>query len=173
LNEESRGFRRRHHEGLLSAISVGFFLILVGVLFIGTPGLADKVVAFLSHFQTAQVGSTSIYIPAPQNLGDYIDIYLAARQFSLVWGVFLIAMLGARFLFDSPLRRKAQSIGDIVFWLGAVYLIQTFLVLTTQVTPQTIYVTNWFQFWAAIIMLIGISLIARAIFLAAAGLRNI
>lgn len=171
MNEGSRGYQRRHHEGLLSAISVGFFLILVGVLFISTPSLADKVVTFVSHFQTAQVGSTNIYIPAPERLGDHIDIYLAARQFSLVWGVFLIAMLGARFLFDSPLRKKAENLGDIVFWMGTVYLIQTFLVQTTQAT--TIDVTKWFQFWAAIIMLIGVSLIARAIFLAAARLRSI
>jgi len=152
---------------------VGFFLILVGVLFISTPSLADKVVTFVNHFQTAQVGSTNIYIPAPERLGDHIDIYLAARQFSLVWGVFLIAMLGARFLFDSPLRRKAENLGDIVFWLGTVYLIQTFLVQTTQAIPKTIDVTKWFQFWAAIIMLIGVSLIARGIFLAAARLRSI
>lgn len=152
---------------------MGFFLILVGILFISTLSLADNVITFLSHFQTAQVGSTNIYIPAPEHLGDYIDIYLAARQFSLVWGVFLIAMLGARFLFDSPLRRKAENLGDIVFWLGTVYLVQTFLVQTTQATPQTIDVTKWFQFWAAIIMVIGISLIARAIFLAAANLRSI
>jgi hypothetical protein len=166
LNEDSRGYSRRHHEGLLSAISVGFFLILIGILFITTPSLFDKVVAFFSHFQTVQVGNTGIYVPAPESLRDHIDVYLAAREFSLVWGVFLIAMLGARFISDSPLRRKAENIGDVVFWLGAVYLIQTFLVQTTQ--TQTIDVTKWFEFWATIIMLIGVSLIGRAIFLVAA-----
>jgi hypothetical protein len=153
---------------MLSAVSIGFFLILIGVLFISTPNLADSVVKFFSHFQTPQVGNTNIYIPAPEHLGDYVDIYLVARQVSIVWGVFLIAMLGARFMFDSPLRRKAENIGDIVFWLGATYMIQTFLVETTQALPQTIDNTKWFQFWAAIIALIGVSLIARAIFLAVA-----
>jgi hypothetical protein len=152
---------------------MGFFLILVGVLFISTPNLADKVVTFVSHFHTVQVPNTNIYIPAPEHPGDHIDIYLAARQFSLVWGVFLIAMLGARFLFDSPLRRKAQNLGDIVFWLGTVYLVQTFLVAPTQTFPQTIDVTKWFEFWAAIVMLVGVSLIARAIFLAAVRLRSV
>jgi hypothetical protein len=158
---------------MLSAVSVGFFLILIGVLFISTTNLADSVVTFVSHFQTPQVGNTNIYIPAPEHLEDYVDIYLAARQFSIVWGVFLIAMLGARFIFESPLRRKAENLGDIVFWLGATYLIQIFLVAPTQTFPQTIDVTKWFDFWAAIVMLIGVSLIARAIFLAAARLRNI
>lgn len=172
MNEGSRGYPRRHHEGLLSAISVGFFLILIGVLIISTPNLADKVGTFVNHFQTVQVGNTNIYIPAPEHLGDHIDIYLTARQFSLIWGVFLIAMLGARFILESPLRRKAENLGDIVFWLGTTYLVQTFLVAPTQVSPQTIDVTKWFEFWAAIVMLIGVSLIARAIFLAAASLRN-
>jgi hypothetical protein len=173
LHESSIGYSRGHQKGLLSAVSVGFFLILVGVLFISTPSLADKVGTFVNHFHTVQVGNTNIYIPAPEHPGDHIDIYLAARQFSLVWGVFLIVMLGARFLFDSPFRRKAQNLGNIVFWLGAAYLIQTFLVAPTEAFPQTIDVTKWFDFWAAIIMLIGVSLIARAIFLATARLRTV
>jgi len=170
LHQDSRDYMHRHYEGLLSAVSVGFFLILVGTLFITTPNLLDKVSTFLSHFHVVQVGSTNVYLPAPEHLGDHLDVYLAAREFSLVWGVFLIAMLGARFLLDSPLRRKAENVGDIVFWLGATYLIQTFLVAPTQ--TSSIDVTKWFQFWAAAIMFIGISLIARAIFLAIARARN-
>jgi hypothetical protein len=151
---------------------VGFFLILVGTLFVATPNLLDSVVKFLSTFKVVQVGSTNIQIPAPQHLSDNIgkDVYLAARDFSLIWGVFLIAMLGARFLLDSPLRRNAENFGDIVFWLGATYLIQTFLVAPIQ--TSVVDVTKWFEFWAAVIMLIGVSLIARAIFLAGARIRN-
>jgi hypothetical protein len=171
MNQGTREYVRGHYEGLLSAVSVGFFLILVGTLFITTPNLLDKVVTFLSHFHVVQVGSTNMYVPAPEHLGDHLDVYLAAREFSLVWGVFLIAMLGTRFLLDSPLRRKAENIGDIVFWLGATYLIQTFLAAPTQ--TSSIDVTKWFEFWAALIMFIGVSLIARAIFLAAVRTRNI
>lgn len=140
-------------------------------MFVSTPNLLDKAVTFLSHFNVVQVRNTNIYVPAPEHLGDHIDVYLAAREFSLVWGVFLIAMLGARFLFDSPLRRKAENIGDIVFWLGATYLIQTFLVAPTQ--TSLIDITKWFEFWAAVVMFIGVSLIARATFLAAVRARNI
>lgn len=171
MNKDSREYVHGHYEGLLSAVSAGFFLILVGTLFITTPSLLDKVVTFLSHFHVVQVGSTNMYVPAPEHLGDHLNVYLAAREFSLVWGVFLIAMLGARFLLGSSLRRKAQNVGDIVFWLGATYLIQIFLVAPTQ--TFSINVTQWFEFWAAVIMVIGISLIARAIFLAAARARNI
>jgi hypothetical protein len=174
LNQGSRGYGHRHYEGILTAVSVGFFLILIGsfgTIFITTANLLDKVVTFLNQFKVVQVGSTNIYVPAPEHLGDHIDVYLAARNFSLIWGVFLIAMLGARFLLDSPLRRKAENVGDIVFWLGATYLIQTFLVAPTQ--TSVIDVTKWFEFWASVIMFIGVSLIARAIFLAAAREMNI
>jgi len=171
LSQGSRGYTRGHYEGILSAVSVGFFLILIGTIFVTTPNLLNKIVTFLNDFGVVKVGNTNIYIPAPQHLGNHIDVYLAAREFSLVWGVFLIAMLGARFLFDSPLRRKAENIGDIVFWLGVTYLIQTFLVAPTQ--TSIIDVTKWFEFWAAVVMFIGVSLIARAIFLAAVRARNI
>lgn len=48
----------------------------------------------------------------------------------------------------------------MVFWLGASYLVGTLLNETTMME-------DWFVFWAAIIMLIGVSLIVRAIILAA------
>ena len=168
MSGDLRGYSRGHHEALLSALSVGFFFVLIGILVITTPNLSDKVVTFLSNWQTHQIGTTNINVPVPENLGEHIDVYLAARDFSLVWGIFLAAMLGARFLLGSPTRRKAQNVGDIVFWLGAAYMNQTFLVETTQALPPTIDDMKWFQFWAAIIALIGVSLIVRAIFLVVA-----
>jgi hypothetical protein len=179
LNQGSTGYTHRHYEGILSAISAGFFLILVGTLFLTTSSLIHDLNTFLGHFNVVQIGNTNIQVPAPQHLGDNLDavqnVYLAARQFSLVWGVFLIAILGARFLLDSPLRRKAENVGDIVFWLGATYLIQTFLVAPIQASGvvDSEIAMNWFEFWAGVIMFIGVSLIARAIFLAAARERNI
>jgi hypothetical protein len=155
---------------MLSAVSVGFFLILIGVLFITTPGLFDNVVNFVNSFKMEQVANTKIYVPAPQNLVDYGDIYEVARQFSVIWAVFLVAMLGARFILGSSLRRLSENVGDIVFWIGAAYLIQTFLVAPTQ--ASTIDTTAWFRFWAAVIALIGVSLIVRGIFIAAARLRH-
>jgi hypothetical protein len=172
---------RGHYEGILSAISVGFFLILVGTLFVASPNLLHDVNIFLSNFRVVQVGNTNIHVPTPQSLGNQNtysamqDVYLAVREFSLVWGVFLIAVVGARFLLDSPLRRKAENVGDIVFWLGATYLLETFLVAPTQASliPDSDLAIDWFKFWAGIVMLIGVSLIARAIFLAATRARNI
>lgn len=46
LSSGSRGFSNRHKEGLLSAVSIGFFLILVGTLFVLNPDLPNKIVDF-------------------------------------------------------------------------------------------------------------------------------
>lgn len=165
MNQDSRR-KRSHHEGLLSAVSIGFFLILIGVLFITTSNLSNSVTNFFSHFTSQQVGNTGIYVPIPQNVESYGDIYLTARQFCVIWGLFLVGLLGARLVLGSPTRRLAENVGDIIFWLGAAYVTETFLVASTVVTLK------WFEFWTSIIMLIGVSLIARGIFLAAARLRR-
>jgi len=163
---------RWRYEGMLSAISVGFFLILIGVLFITTPNLLKNIQDFLNSFKINQVPSTNIYFPTPKTLADpnALNVYQAARQFSVIWGIFLVAMLGARLILGSTLHRLSENIGDIVFWLGAAYVIQTLLVATTQ--ASTIDTTIWFRFWALIVALIGVSLIARGVFLAAARLRH-
>lgn len=166
MDEGLRRYSHRHHDGLLSAVSIGVFFVLVGMLFISIPNLFDSLTNFVNHWHTVQIGTMNINVPVPENLGDHIDVYMAARDFSLVWGLFLAVLLATRFIFDSPTRRKAENVGNIVFWLGATYLIQTFLVETTQ--ALTIDNRKWFEFWAAVIALIGVSLIARAIFLALA-----
>ncbi len=168
MTEPSREVWSEHHEGLLTAVSVGFFLILIGSLFIITPNLFNKVVDFLSHFTSRQIRTTNIYAPVPENFSAHLDVYTAARLFSLVWGVFLIAMLAVRFILGSSLRQKAENLGGVVFWLGAAYLIQTYLVQPAQASGLTAtdYVRDWFEFWALIVALIGVSFIARGIFLA-------
>lgn len=158
LNQSTKRTSRGYTEGLFSAISAGFFLTLIGIFFVIVPKLYDKIVAFFQDFDVVHVPNMGeVLLPAPQNPSAHLTVYSTAEQFSIVWGVFLIAMLAARFLAHSPKRKKADNLGDIVFWLGAAYFIQTMLIDTTE----------WFGFWATIIMLIGVSLIVRAIYLAA------
>ena len=156
----SEGFTRRNREGLLSAISAGFFLVLVGFIFIVTPNLYDKIVSFFQDLTLVNVGSlpNNIMLPQPSTIAQHVTVYTAVEQFSLVWGVFLVAMLAIRFLVSSPMRRRAENLSDIVFWFGTAYLIQTWLIGQSR----------WIEFWALILMLLGISLIVRAVFLAAA-----
>lgn len=165
MNDSLRGFSHRHREGLLSAVSAGFFLILVGMLFVATPKLFDDATTFFSNFNVTQVPNTEIRLPAPIEppsnssvRAANLAVYTAVEQFSVGWGIFLAAMLAIRFVYHSPSRRKAENLGDTVFWFGTAYLTQKWLIDTT----------NWFPFWSTIIILIGLSLIVRAIFLAAA-----
>jgi hypothetical protein len=157
----SEEYTHRHREGILSAITVGFFFILVGIFFIVTPNLVDKITNFFQDIVSVNhIGAlpSSIYLPQPADVSAHIAVYSAVEQFSLIWGVFLAAMLVARFLTHSSTRRQAQNLGDIVFWLGTGYLIQAWLVDRQE----------WFEFWALIVVLLGVSLIGRAIFLALA-----
>lgn len=159
LNESSKGFSRRYREVLFNAISAGVFFILVGAIFITTPNLFDKIIDFFRDFDIVRVPNMEILLLAPASPGTHLVVYSAATQFSFVWGLFQIVILALRFVARSPLSKKTETMSDLVFWLGASFLIRTFLNETTTAT-------TWFVFWAGVIMLIGVSLIIRAIILA-------
>jgi hypothetical protein len=160
----SERFPRSHKEGILSAISVGFFFVLIGFIFIITPNLIDRMVDFFQDITFVNVARlpSNFYLPRPVIIGAHVTVYSAVGQFSLAWGVFLVAMLVIRFATGSPIRKRAENLGDIFFWFGNAYLIRTWLIGESK----------WFEFWALILMLLGISLIVRAVFLAAAGARG-
>lgn len=162
MSEYSYWFSRRHREGLISAISAGFFFVLVGAIFITTPSLFERIFDFFRDFGIVTVPNMAvIYWIAPRHPWTHIAVYTALQQFSYIWGFFQMVILALRFVARSPVSKKAETAGNLVFWLGAGgYLIGTFLKETT--TKEM-----WFAFWATIIMLIGLSLIVRAIILAA------
>jgi hypothetical protein len=54
----------------------------------------------------------------------------------------------------SPIRRTAETVGNLVFWLGTSYLVTTYL-------NESATINQWFVFWAGIIVFVGLSLIAR------------
>jgi hypothetical protein len=163
LNEDTRTYYRHYREWMFAAISAGFFFILVGMIFVTRPGLYDGLRTFFngSEWTNTTVGNTNITFPVPANPGSsaHVEVYTAAFEFSLAWALFQILILALRFFVDSPQRRKARTISSAVFWLGTAYLISTYLNSVT--TNQT-----WFIFWAAIVVLLGLSLIVRAIALA-------
>jgi hypothetical protein len=127
--------------------------------FVTVPNLFKEIVDFFQDIKAVQVPHLdNVYLPAPQDPRAHLVVYSTAMQFCLIWGIFLIAFLAARFFVHSPTRKKADNLGDIVFWLGAAYFSQIWLVDTTK----------WFEFWSVIIILIGVSLIVRAVFSAVA-----
>jgi len=153
----------KYRESLITAISAGFFLILLGTLFIITPPLFNRIIDFFRNFTPlVQVPNTIIYLPAPTRPLDHRIVYTAVEQFAFAFGVFQIVILALRFAARSPVDKKAETVGNLVFWIGVGYLTRTILLLQPTRWPE---LTTWFVFWAAIFMLIGVTLIIRAIIL--------
>ena len=151
---------RWYGEGLISALSVGAVLILIGIFFVTHPNLWGNIVDFSKNINTIRVSGTSIFLPAPTVPSSHAALYAAASQFELGVGILQVVILAARFLVHSRIRRIAVTVGNLVFWFGASYLTGMYLNSTT--TQEM-----WFLFWASIVILFGVSLIVRAMILIA------
>ena len=71
-----------------------------------------------------------------------------------------VIVLVLRFAMHSPVTRIAETVGNIVFWLGTAYLVTTYL-------NDTANINKWFVFWAGILVFLGLSLLARGFVLLA------
>ena len=143
---------RKSQEGLFTAISAGFFLLLMGILFVITPNLFESIIDFFEDFKLIDVPNTNIIFPGPEFPRSHLTVYQAAGQVCVALCVFQILILALRFIIPSLWGKRAETVGNFVYWAGAAFLIQYFLVDSTQ----------WFIFWSMIVILAGVSLIARA-----------
>jgi hypothetical protein len=159
-NSSAHTYPYKAGEGIISAISVGAVFILIGTIYVTTlpTSLWDKIVNFFTSFNTAQVPSTTIYLPVPAVPAAHTVVYNAAFQFCLGIAILQILLLTLRLLWHSPIGKTAETAGNLVYWFGASYLVFTFLNSSTTVT-------TWFAFWAAILVALGVSMIARALVL--------
>jgi hypothetical protein len=164
---ENNDMPAKYQEGLFTAISVGFGLLLLGALFITTPNLFDKVIAFFKDIGVFEVPNTNMLFLAPESTNIHSVVYQAAEQFSIALTVFHVIILALRFIIPSPLSKKSESVSSLVYWAGASLLIQSFLIENAPITR-----TNWFEFWSLIIVLAGISILARAAFMAVARIQQ-
>ncbi|MGE5533718.1 MAG: hypothetical protein ACM3UN_05160 [Bacillota bacterium] len=145
------------HEGLITALSIGGFFIILGSVFAFTPGIAQKTNTFFSDLTTVTFpfgspGST-VSLLAPAHPAEHHDFYTAVMNFLIGVGVLQIVILVLRLVVHSRIGRIAQSVGDLIFWMGAAIAANVFLLAGTH--------NGWFQFWSTLIVLIGLSLIAR------------
>jgi hypothetical protein len=146
-----------HQESILNAISVGTVFILLGVVYVFAlpTSLWDRVVGFFGSLTTRQFPGTGISLPVPINPSNHIVFYNALFQFCLGIGLLQILVLLLRLIWRSPVRRTAETTGNLVFWLGASFMVATFLNASTTTSL-------WFAFWGALLLIIGFSLLARA-----------
>lgn len=145
------------NEGLITALAIGGVFIILGLVFALTPDIPHKTNVFFSDLTTATYpfggpGST-ISLLAPAHPAEHTAFYTAVVNFLLGVGILQIVILALRFYVKSPVRRIAETVGNLIFWLGAAVLANVLLLAGT--------LNGWFQFWSAIIMLIGVSLIVR------------
>jgi hypothetical protein len=149
---------RAFGESIISAISVGTFFIIIGTIYVTTlpTSLWDKTVDFFSSMTGSPVPGTSVYLPAPANPAAHAVFYNAVFQFCVGIAILQIILIALRLMFKSSASKTSETAGNLVFWFGASYLVATFLNSSTTLTM-------WFAFWAAILIVMGVSLIARAV----------
>lgn len=153
---------RKIGESLISVISVGAVFILFGVVFVlaHPRSLWDSIVTFFSSFTLRSVPGIGISLPAPVNPAAHAVFYTAAFQFCIGLGILQVILLALRLMTYSPISKTAETFGHLVYWFGSSYLITTYLNNTTTIS-------RWFMFWAGILIILGLSLIARAVVLLA------
>lgn len=146
-------------ENIIGAISAGAIFILIGTIYVTTlpTSLWDKIVDFFQSFEVVKLSDT-LSLPAPAAPGTHAVVYNAAFQFCIGIAILQIILLALRLMMHSPISKTAETIGNLVYWFGASYLVPTFLNSATDVSA-------WFAFWAAIIIILGVSMIARAVVL--------
>jgi hypothetical protein len=144
-------------ERVYSAISAGAFFILIGIVYvINLPyNLWNAIVEFFSNFTLAQVPRTGVYLPAPVSPASHAVLYGAVFQVCIGLGILQIIMLMLRLTWQSPIGKTAETMGNLVYWFGSAYLVAIYLNSTTTMS-------NWFVFWAGILIILGLSLIARS-----------
>jgi hypothetical protein len=145
--------RRREGQDKLSLASVGFFFLLIGVIWVITPDLSQKVIDFFKDFKLEKEIFPNVFLPAPARPYRHIVVYTALAQFCFVFGLFQIAILVLRFFFREPLDKVAGAFSGIVFWLGAGFV-------SNLLAARTI---EWFGFIGWLIVLIGLSLVVRSL----------
>ncbi|MGD8505331.1 MAG: hypothetical protein PVF15_01540 [Candidatus Bathyarchaeota archaeon] len=133
-------------------ISFGFFLILVGFIWLNTPGLKDAVVTFFRDFHLGEAFQ-DIYLPAPRSPQNHEVVYTAFQQFCIGIGLFQIVILVLRFALGSSINDKAGTISSFVFWLGLAFFVGFLLTATI----------GWFGFLAGFIVVAGLSIIVRGL----------
>ncbi|MGA3111466.1 MAG: hypothetical protein ABSE15_05455 [Candidatus Bathyarchaeia archaeon] len=159
-------------EGVIAAVSTGFFFILIGIIFVINQNLWPKIKDFGNDFTIARIANTSIQLPAPASPAAHVAVYSAVFQFALGIGILEILILAMRLANGSGIIRIAQSVGSVVFWFGAAYLLTNLADMKSTLSHSQ-QLTRWYQFWAAIIIMIGISIVVRSgILLAKKQLQN-
>jgi hypothetical protein len=143
------GLRRSSERiNILAIASIGFFLLLVGMIFAATPNLPREIYDFGRDFTPEKVYDNVSFL-APTS--DHPVVYNAAFQFCLIFGVFQVAILSVRFVLRESVRRKAGTFSGLIFWFGAAAAL--WMLMAGSI--------DWFIFLGWLVVLIGIAITVR------------
>jgi lysylphosphatidylglycerol synthetase-like protein (DUF2156 family) len=144
-------------ESLITALAWGGFLIIVGVVFGLTPGIGSAIGDFFSDLTGVTYPGIygTIMLPAPANPAAHQTVYQAVFNFMLAIGVLQIVILAARLLVHSTVKRTAETVGNLIWWVGGAVAAYVYLMAGT--------VSGWFTFWPMLIILAGVSLIVQGV----------
>jgi hypothetical protein len=158
IHDEKKNKSFSLHEGLITAIAIGGFLILIGLVFSLNPNLTDRISDFFSNITSTAYpidsSTSTIYLPAPTYPATHSALYSAILQFDLGFGILQIIILAVRLFYRSQTDKIAETVGNMIFWFGGAVLVSTILQVGT--------LQSWFEYWGALIIIVGISFIARA-----------
>ena len=133
-------------------ISFGAFLIIVAIIYLTTPNIAQEVNAFFHDFQLVKIFDNFSWF-APST--SHPVVYRAAQKFCYLFGVVQIGIIALKFAKRASIQAKAETASGIVFWLGLGYIIS----LLEQGG------LSWISFLAGLIILVGVSIIIRSLIL--------
>jgi hypothetical protein len=127
--------------------------MLFAVFFIIVPNYYVKVQEFLQDFFTLKPlpGIPEIYLPYPENAHPIV--YKTMMRFCAIFGLFQFGVLALRYYIRSSLSKVAETIGNIVSWLGVAYMFNLLL----------LDVVEWVPFIGGVIVVFGVSLIVRSL----------
>ena len=142
---------RDRREKWIGLLSFGFFIMLFALFFVIVPDYYAEVSKFLGDFEMKEVAH-NVFLPAP--VQRHPVVYDTAMRFCIVFGLFQCFVLALRFYFRSSVSKMAETISNVVLWLGASYM---FFLLTSKTAGF------WFNFIGGLIAVAGFSLIARSL----------
>lgn len=136
----------RRGSDILDLAGFGFFLISVGAVFVAVPDVIYRLIDFIKDFGLEELGP-NFFLPAPQ--GPHPQVYYAIFVFFLVFGILHIPLILGRVYLRSKLRKKASTLGSIIFLFGVAYA--SSLLLAQSIT--------WFDFIGLFLILAGLSIV--------------
>lgn len=144
-------------ENLITALAWGGFLIIIGVVFGLTPGIAGAIGDLFRDMTGVTYPALygTIVWPAPANPAAHQAVYQAVFNFMLAIGVLQVVILIARLAVHSPIKRIGETVGNLIWWVGGAVAAYVYLMAGT--------LSGWFTFWPSLIILAGVSLIVQGV----------